>query len=122
MAFHAPKDRLDSSSALAEGNHLTPTPADIARFEADLAVVSPSLMKASPVELGMGRSCRPVDAGEWRDAIYAIYNRKVAEHAQLFPVFQCFETAFRSTVAVTLEEHYWIPRWWGPSTVEQRGG
>jgi hypothetical protein len=36
----------------------------------------------------------------------------VAEHAQLFPVFHCFETAFRSTVAVTLERHYRHARWW----------
>ena len=79
-------------------------------------------MKASLVELGVGRSRKPAGAGEWRDAIYAIYNRKVAEHAQLFPVFHCFETAFRSTLAVALEEHYRIPRWWGPSTAEHRGG
>ena len=102
--------------------HFTPTPADIARFEADLAVVSPSLMRASLIELGVGRSRKPASAGEWRDAIYAIYNRKVAEHAQLFPVFHCFETALRSTTAVVLEEHYRIPRWWGPSAIEHRGG
>lgn len=91
----------------------TPTQADIASFERDLAVVSPTLMKDSLIELSQGRSARPAGAGQWRDAIYAIYNRKVAEHAQLFPVFHCFETAFRSKVAVTLEEHYRTPQWWG---------
>ena len=63
-----------------------------------------------------------IGRGEWRKAIYAVYNRKVAEHAQLFPVFHCFETAFRSTVAVTLEDHYKIPCWWGPLTKQHRGG
>jgi hypothetical protein len=101
--------------------HFTPTAADIAQFEADLAVVSPSLMKASLVELSAGKSRVPIGRGEWRTAIYAVYNRKVAEHAQLFPVFHCFETAFRSTVAVTLEDHYKIPRWWWPSMTEYYG-
>jgi hypothetical protein len=49
---------------------------------------------------------------EWRARIFEVYNRKVAEHAQLFPIFHTFETAFRSTVAVTLEEYYRHPRWW----------
>lgn len=102
--------------------HFTPTVSDIAQFETDLAVVSPSLMKDSLIELSVGRSQVPIGRGAWRTAIYAVYNRKVAEHAQLFPAFHCFETAFRSTVAVTLEEHYRIPRWWGPSTTEHRGG
>ncbi|HXW48602.1 MAG TPA: hypothetical protein VEK31_04080 [Xanthobacteraceae bacterium] len=49
---------------------------------------------------------------DWRPLIFQIYNRKVAEHAQLFPIFHTFETAFRSTVAVTLEDHYHHARWW----------
>jgi hypothetical protein len=49
---------------------------------------------------------------DWRPLIFQIYNRKVAEHAQLFPIFHTFETAFRSTVAVTLEDYYQHPRWW----------
>lgn len=103
--------------------HFTPTPADIASFERDLAVVSPSLMKASLIELGLGKSSKPAGAGQWRDAIYGIYNRKVAEHAQLFPMFHCFETAFRSRVAVSLEELYQIPKWWMPiSNVLRAGG
>ncbi len=38
----------------------------------------------------------------------------MAEQAQLFPVFYCFETAFRSHLAVTLEGHYTLTRWWQP--------
>jgi hypothetical protein len=71
----------------------------------------------------MGAALKEVKAGtlgnvlvyrpnEWRARIFQVYNRKVAEHAQLFPIFHTFETAFRSTVAVTLEEYYHHPRWW----------
>jgi hypothetical protein len=92
----------------------TPTAAQIDLFQSDLALVSPYLMVASLKEVKAGTLgnvliYRP---SEWRVAIFTVYNRKVAEHAQLFPLFHTFETAFRSTVAVTLEEHYRHPRWW----------
>ncbi len=103
--------------------NFTPTPADVAQFEKDLAVVSPALMRDALVELSQGRSRnQPAVAGQWRTAIYAIYNRKIAEHAQLFPLFHCFETAFRSKIAVTLEEHYGIAAWWGPLNSALRSG
>jgi hypothetical protein len=70
-------------------------------------------MKAALVELSQGKSKLPIGTGAWRDAIYRVYNRKVAEQAQMFPVFHCFETAFRSRIAVSLEEHYKSPQWWG---------
>lgn len=102
--------------------NFTPTQADIDQFERDLAVVSPSLMRDSLIELSQGRSAKPAGQGQWRGAIYAIYNRKVAEHAQLFPVFHCFETAFRSRIAVTLEDHYSTPRWWSAMATAHRSG
>ncbi len=91
-----------------------PTEGQIADFQADLALVSPFLMEASLIEvragtLGYVLVYRP---SEWRAAIFKVYNRKVAEHAQLFPIFHSFETAFRSTAAVALERHYRHPRWW----------
>ncbi|WP_316159303.1 hypothetical protein [Bradyrhizobium sp. SZCCHNRI3042] len=58
-----------------------------------------------------------------RPAIFSVYNRKVAEHAQLFPVFHSFDNALRSTVAVTLEQHYKHARWWRAIYEElKRGG
>lgn len=101
--------------------HFTPTPADTDQFEADLAVVSPSLMKASLKELSKGTRM-PAGGKGWRTAMYEIYNRKVAEHAQLFPVFHCFETAFRSYTAVVLEDFYGIPQWWSQSHKEIETG
>lgn len=91
-----------------------PTPKQVADFQADLALVSPYLMEASLVEVKAGTQgylliYRP---NEWRPAVFSVYNRKVAEHAQLFPIFHSFETAMRSSVAVSLEQHYQHARWW----------
>ena len=75
-------------------------------------------MDASLREVAASRKLKYGRAAEWRRAIYGVYYRKVGEHAQLFPVFHCFETAFRSSVAVTLEGHYTLSRWWEPIGTE----
>ncbi|MCK1408138.1 hypothetical protein [Bradyrhizobium sp. 76] len=92
----------------------SPTPSQVEDFQSDLTLVSPYLLEASLIEVKEGTKgtilrYRPND---WRPAIFSVYNRKVAEHAQLFPVFHSFENALRSTVAVTLEQHYKHARWW----------
>ena len=71
-------------------------------------------MEAALVEVKRGRQGEIIahKADSWRPAIFKVYNRKVAEHAQLFCIFHSFETAFRSTVAVLLEKHYQHKRWW----------
>lgn len=113
----------------------TPTAGQVADFKSDLALVSPFLMEASLIEVKAGTLgnilvYRPT---EWRAAIFKVYYRKVAEHAQLFPVFHSFETAFRSTVALQLEQHYSHKRWWravyeamrkgqAPKTITEVGG
>jgi hypothetical protein len=97
-------------------NHLsfTPTPSQIVEFQIDLSLVSPYLMEAALVEVKRGRQGQLIrhNATSWRPAIFKVYNRKVAEHAQLFCIFHTFETAFRSSVAVLLEKHYQHKRWW----------
>jgi hypothetical protein len=97
-------------------NHLpfTPTPNQVAEFQVDLSLVSPYLMEAALVEVKRGRQGQLIlnRATSWRPAIFKVYNRKVAEHAQLFCIFHSFETAYRSTVAVILEKHYQHKRWW----------
>jgi hypothetical protein len=91
----------------------TPTPGQVDDFKRDLSLVSPYLMEASLVEVKNGALGKALSRGQdWRPAIFQIYNRKVAEHAQLFPVFHSFETAFRSTLAVALEDYYQLPKWW----------
>ena len=101
-----------------------PTTSQIEDFQADLTLVSPFLLEASLVEVKAGTQgyllvYRPND---WRPAIFTVYNRKVAEHAQLFPVFHSFENALRSTVAVVLEHHYQHTRWWRGIFEELRRG
>jgi hypothetical protein len=97
-------------------NHLpfSPTPSQIEEFQTDLTLVSPYLMEAALVEVVRGRQGKLVlhKATSWRPAIFKVYNRKVAEHAQLFCIFHSFETAFRSTVAVLFEKNYQHKRWW----------
>lgn len=68
-----------------------------------------SLKEVKAGTVGNQIRLRPQD---WRSEIFSVYNRKVAEHAQLFPIFHTFETAFRSTVSVQLEDHYQHSRWW----------
>jgi hypothetical protein len=101
-----------------------PTPKQVSDFESDLCLVSPFLMEASLREVRAGTKgyllvYRP---NEWRAAIFEVYNRKVAEHALLFPIFHSFETAFRSSVAVALERHYKHARWWRGIYEELRRG
>lgn len=65
-------------------------------------------------EAAAGRALLNKSFNERRAAIFAIYNRKVAEQGQLFPIFHTFETAFRSQIAVALEAHYDRIDWWAP--------
>lgn len=92
----------------------TPTSRDVEMFKRDLRLVSPFIMLAALKEVSNAPAlrCRPIP--DWREAIFKVYSRKVAEHAQLFPVFHSFETAFRSTVAVGLEDFYKQNDWWMP--------
>lgn len=92
----------------------TPTASQVEDFQRDLRLVSPYLMEASLIEVRAGTQgyLLVYQPKEWRAAIFGVYNRKVAQHAQLFPIFHSFETAMRSTVAVALERHYSHARWW----------
>lgn len=100
----------------------TPTAGQVDQFERDLALVSPNLMRAALKEAKAGRALVNRPFAERRAAIFQVYFRKVAEHAQLFPIFHTFETAFRSTAAVELETHYGRPDWWAPVRQALRSG
>lgn len=100
----------------------TPTAGQVEQFERDLALVSPYLMKAALKEAAAGAAFQQGNFSEKRAAIFRIYYRKVAEHAQLFPIFHTFETSFRSIVAVELESHYGIANWWNPIIARLRAG
>lgn len=92
--------------------HFTPTAGQIEQFERDIALVSPKLLAASLHELQATEKLAGVPPRSHRTIIFEVYNRKVAEHARLFPILHTFEVAFRSTAAVMLEEHYKLKDWW----------
>lgn len=102
----------------------TPTHSQVEDFQSDLTLVSPYLLEASLIEVKEGTkgSILQYRPNDWRPAIFSVYNRKVAEHAQFFPLFHSFENALRSTVAVTLEKHYKHARWWRAIYEELRRG
>ena len=102
----------------------TPTAHQVNVFQGDLALVSPYLMRDALKEVCAGNpgNILHYQPNDWRPAIFKVYNRKVAEQAQLFSVFHCFETAFRSTVAVALERHYNQTRWWAGVHAALRAG
>jgi hypothetical protein len=102
----------------------TPTAGQIDQFQSDLRVVSPNLMYAALLEVKKGTlgNVLVYQPNDWRPAIFSVYNRKVAEHFQLFPIFHSFETAIRSTVAVELEKHYGHRRWWEGISKALRAG
>ena len=102
----------------------TPTARQIDVFLSDLGLVSPYLMAGSlkEVRAGIVGSILVYRPNDWRPLIFQIYNRKVAEYAQLYPILHTFETVFRSTVAVTLEDHYRHSRWWRGIYQQLRNG
>jgi hypothetical protein len=100
------------SQFFQEHLHFTPTPGQVELLESDLALVSPDLMEAALKEVSESHALAARHVKEFRGIIFRVYNRKVAEHQQLFSIFHTFETAFRSTVSVNLEAYYGRPDWW----------
>lgn len=43
-----------------------------------------------------------------------IYNRKLAEQANLYTIFHIFESSFKMRLAAWMESHYESIRWWDP--------
>lgn len=106
----------ESLAALVAALPAAPDQAVIDRWRADLTVVSSGLLSGAIQEFAGAVLVRPEKANvpDIREEIYRIYNRKVAEHAQMFPMFHTLETAFRANLASELETHYGIQAWWEP--------
>jgi len=111
------KSITESLNALIDALPQRPDQAVIDRLRTDLSVVSSQLLSGAIQEIAATAKKKlpeePAE-GDIRDAIYRIYNRKVAEHAQMFPMFHTVETALRASLAVELETHYGIQGWWNP--------
>jgi|SRR5436305_1619749 len=82
-------------------------------FDADLMRSNLDLMYASLKEARAiaARAGAPQNA---RDAVMALYNVKLDELSQLFPVFFLFESAFRTFTAARLKTVYGDDEWWKP--------
>lgn len=111
------KSITESLNALVEALPQRPDQEVIDRLRADLSVVSSDLLSGAIQEIAATAKTKLPEVpaeGDIRDAIYRIYNRKVAEHAQMFPMFHTVETALRASLAVELETHYGVQAWWAP--------
>src|ERR1700735_3244146 len=88
-------------------------PAQIDLFSADLMHANLDLMNAALKEACAiaARGSAPRNA---REAVLALYNIKIAEVSQLFPLFFVFESAFRSFTAARLAIVYDDDQWWRP--------
>ena len=91
----------------------TPTRAQVEAFEADLARSSHELMHAALLEMRASGFQDPI-RGNFRGRALAVYERKLAEQARLFPIFFILETAYRAFVAARLEAVYGTDNWWVP--------
>lgn len=82
-------------------------------FAADLSRANLNLMDAALQEARViaARAGPPTHA---RDAVMALYNVKLAELSQLFPIFFLFESAFRAFTAARLSLVYGDDLWWLP--------
>lgn len=86
---------------------------EVERFTSDLYQTNHALMHAALVEAQdiAKRAGPPRDA---RGAVNALYDIRLAELAQMFPVFFIFESAFRSFAAARLAVAYGNDLWWDP--------
>lgn len=110
-----------SLATLVAALPIAPDPAVVDRLRADLTVVSSGLLSGAIQELAATAKKKlpeVPDEPDIRQAIFRVYNRKVAEHAQMFPMFHTLETAFRAKLAAELETHYGIQVWWEPTLKE----
>lgn len=86
---------------------------EVERFTSDLYQANHALMHAALVEAQdiAKRVGPPRDA---RGAVTALYDVRLAELSQMFPVFFIFESAYRSFAAARLAVTYGNDLWWAP--------
>ncbi|WP_343698943.1 hypothetical protein [Caulobacter sp.] len=86
---------------------------EVERFEADLYRSNHALMKAALLE-AQSIAARLGPAKDVRAAVLALYDTRLAEIAQMFPVFFVFESAYRAFTAARLTAVYGDDLWWDP--------
>lgn len=106
------------------GLKLTPTSRQIDAFAGDLRRLNAhfwyeallSLVKSKRISKKIER----VDT--LRQMAHRVYARKMAEASQLGVLLGTFESAYRSTIAVSMENHYGTGEWWRPVEEAMRQG
>lgn len=83
-------------------------------FAADLTRANLDVMDAALKQVAAAATAAGSPPRDARAAVWAEYDRRLAEIAQLFPVFFTFESAWRSLMAVLLAGHYGADDWWQP--------
>ncbi|TQX82146.1 MULTISPECIES: hypothetical protein [Rhizobium] len=56
-----------------------------------------------------------IEVGAFIDKVHKAYNRRLAEMGRLYPLFNIFESSFRSFLAHTMDEVHGSSYWWKPA-------
>ncbi len=106
--------QLRLKALFVRGLKFTPTPAQLAAFEGDLRRLNAAYWKEAVLSVVRSKqiSGRISNPATLRAAVNAIYGRKIAEASNLGVLLGTFECAFRSTVAVGMEDYFGMRFWW----------
>jgi hypothetical protein len=106
------KRHIPTRELLGEYLTLSPTPQQVALFEADMRTLNPTLLRDSIREAKATKDLANTSLGEQRNIIHRIYTRKVKEFSSLYPVVFAVENALRSALADHLGDHFGRMDWW----------
>lgn len=114
-----------SAQATFFGNKLGATlpPLRIAAFERDLLTANLALMDAALQQVAATARTVGASPRDARAAVWAEYDRRVADIQRLFPVFFTFESAWRTLSAAVLRQRYGgDDGWWHPVRAAMAAG
>lgn len=110
-----PVSKSTPSTASLLGEYLTfsPTPREVACFEADMRTMSrPLLSDAIKEALAKRNGVEGLPPEIQRIEVHRIYARKVKELAALYPVIFALENGLRGTLSTHLSQYFRRPDWW----------
>lgn len=116
------KNQVEISELFDTYLKFTPTPNQIAEFEADIRKLHPTVLYDSVREAEEGSAFKTIPQKAYRHAIHGIYTRKLKELASLYPFLFAAESALRARMAERMEQLTGRKTWWNPVLAELRGG
>lgn len=107
-----------------KGLKFTPTSGQINAFAGDLRRLNAQYWYEALLSLVKSKRINGKihHAGTLRQMAHRVYARKMAEASELGVLLGTFESAYRSTIAVSMEDHYGTQRWWRPVEEAMRQG